>query len=69
MTKETIKVDGMSCGHCSAAVEGALLKINGVEKAVVSLDDKQVVIEFDGEKVNVDKLKNEIEDIGYDVVS
>jgi len=67
MSKEVIHVEGMSCGHCSQAVEGALLKLEGVNRALVSLQDKNVVVEFDIEKVTVEKIKSEIEEIGYEV--
>lgn len=69
MSKQTIKVNGMTCGHCKAAVEGALTKLDGVVSAAVNLEQKLVDVEFDDSKVTVEKLKEEIEDNGYDVVS
>ena len=33
MTEKTLNVEGMSCGHCKAAVEGELKALPGVEKA------------------------------------
>lgn len=68
MEKVTISVDGMNCGHCKAAVEGALSKLDGVSNAEVNLDAKNVTVEFDGGKVTEAALKNEIEEAGYDVV-
>ncbi len=35
MTK--LKIEGMSCGHCQAAVEKALKQVSGVETAEVDL--------------------------------
>ncbi|MDR2612317.1 MAG: cation transporter [Deltaproteobacteria bacterium] len=32
-----LKVDGMTCGHCSARVEKALSEVPGVDKAEVDL--------------------------------
>ena len=37
MTTKKLKVDGMTCGHCSARVEKALAGVEGVEKASVNL--------------------------------
>ncbi len=68
MVEVTISVEGMSCGHCKAAVEGALTKLDGVTKAEVNLADKNVTVQYDNGKVTEDKLKNEIEEAGYDVV-
>lgn len=68
MAKETIKVNGMTCGHCKASVEGALTKVAGVSEATVSLENKEVVVEFEEGKVSLEQLKEEIEDIGFSVV-
>lgn len=32
-----LKIDGMTCGHCSAAVKKALERVAGVESASVDL--------------------------------
>lgn len=68
MNEVTISVEGMSCGHCKAAVEGALTKLNGVANAEVNLAEKNVAVSFDSTKVDEAALKNEIEEAGYDVV-
>jgi copper chaperone len=67
MEKITLTVLGMSCGHCEKAVKGALTELDGVGDVAVSLADKTVTIEFDANKVNVDQLKEAIEEQGYDV--
>jgi copper chaperone len=68
MVEVTISVEGMSCGHCKAAVEGALTKLDGVTSAEVNLAAKNVTVQFDQGKVTEETLKNEIEEAGYDVV-
>lgn len=60
-------VEGMSCGHCSARVEKALMALEGVSKATVNLESKEVMIEIVGDLSN-DILTETIEDAGYDVV-
>lgn len=40
----TLKVTGMTCGHCVAAVTKALENIPGVEKADVSLEKNQAIV-------------------------
>jgi len=66
MNKKLI-VEGMSCGHCKAAVEKALKGIDGVESAVVDLNNKtaEVILKKD---VNNDVLSKVVTDAGYDVV-
>ncbi len=67
--KKVLKVEGMSCMHCSGRVTKALEELDGVTKAVVSLDEKSATVEYDDSKVDVSKLKAAVEDAGYDVVN
>lgn len=60
-------VEGMSCGHCSARVEKALMELDGVSKASVNLNTKEVRVELTGD-LSADILTDAVEDAGYDVV-
>ncbi len=68
MEKAVLKVEGMSCGHCVKAVEGALSELDGVLNAQVDLEAKTASVEYDAAKVSVDAMKAAVEDQGYDVV-
>ncbi|MDY0406287.1 copper chaperone CopZ [Virgibacillus sp. 179-BFC.A HS] len=65
--KKTLNVQGMSCGHCKMSVEGALNKLDGVSSAEVNLEAGTVDVTFDEAKVDVDAMKEAIEEQGYDV--
>lgn len=65
--EETLNVQGMTCGHCKMSVEGALKKIDGVSAAEVNLDAGNVKVTFDESKINVETMKEAVEDQGYDV--
>ncbi|APC49038.1 copper-binding protein [Virgibacillus halodenitrificans] len=67
MEKKSIDVQGMTCGHCKMSVEGALKKLDGVSSAEVNLEAGKVDVTFDESKVNVDAMKEAIEEQGYDV--
>lgn len=67
MEKTIISVKGMSCEHCVNAVKSAVEGLDGVSNASVDLASNTVTVEFDGQKVTVDKIKAEIEEQGYDV--
>lgn len=62
-----LKVEGMTCGHCTGAVEGALAKETGVKKAKANLESGLVTIDYDESEISLDKIKETIEDQGYDV--
>jgi Cu+-exporting ATPase len=61
-----IKVEGMSCAHCSGRVEKILKSIPGVTKAVVNLKVATVEISLDRE-VNLSVLMAAVSEAGYKV--
>lgn len=67
MTEKTLKVQGMSCGHCISSIEGNVGQLSGVETVKVHLEDGNVDVTFDAEKVNLKDITEVIEDQGYDV--
>lgn len=58
-------VDGMTCSHCEASVTKALKEVKGVESVDVDLSTKEVKVNH--EDVSNEKLKEAVEDIGFDV--
>ncbi|MCM3490177.1 copper chaperone CopZ [Alkalihalophilus marmarensis] len=68
MAQETLTVKGMSCGHCVSSVEGSVGELSGVESVKVVLDKGQVEVSYNENELNLGKIKEVIEDQGYDVV-
>lgn len=64
--KKTIRISGMSCGHCVAAVTRALEGLSGVSKVSVSLEENRAEIEC-SEAVLDEEIKSVIEEEGYDI--
>ncbi len=67
MQTVTLGVSGMTCGGCVRSVTKVLSGLEGVVRADVSLEQKRAQVDFDPQKVNVDQLKQAIEDAGYEV--
>lgn len=65
MKNETLKVEGMSCNHCVNSIEGALQAIGVTGK--VDLKSGTVEVQYDDTSINVDKIKEAIEEQGYDI--
>lgn len=65
MTKKTLTISGMSCGHCSARVEKTLNNIEGVE-AKVFLETNTAELKLTRDVSN-EELKKTIDMIGYEV--
>ena len=68
MEKRTIPVLGMMCAGCAANVERRMNGIEGVERAAVNLATRTVLVEYDETRVSPEKMKEEIERAGYDLV-
>ena len=66
--EKTMKIEGMMCGHCEAAVKKALEGLDGVSEAVVSHENGTAVVKLSSEVPN-DVLKKTVEDKDYTVVS
>lgn len=66
MATSTIKVIGMTCGHCTQAAEEALTAVPGVESAQADLEAGTAIVQHDG-SVSEDTLKGAVEAIGFDV--
>ena len=69
MTEKTLNVEGMSCGHCKAAVEGELNKLSGVRKANADVEKGTVEVTYDERTVTTEDLKDAIEEAGYTVAA
>lgn len=67
MEKATLNVEGMSCGHCVKSVEGSVGALAGVSSVKVNLENKSVDVEYNSAEVTLDKIKDTIDDQGYDV--
>lgn len=66
MTK-TIKIDGMMCPHCEAAVKKALEAIDGVTSATASHTEKQATVEL-SKDVDTADLEQAVVDAGYTII-
>ncbi|SNS46444.1 copper ion binding protein [Anaerovirgula multivorans] len=66
--KKKIMIEGMSCGHCVAHVERALKELQEVVDVEVDLPGKNAVVELK-EDAPDEKLKETIEEAGYDVIA
>jgi copper chaperone len=67
MTDTTLKVEGMSCGHCKAAVEEELGKLSGVENSNADFEKGIVEVRYDEDRVTTEDLQGAIEEAGYSV--
>jgi len=68
MKEQSYQVTGMTCSACSAAVQRAVGKLDGVDHAEVNLATETLRVQFDESQVDFDKLKDVVEHAGYGLV-
>jgi len=66
MATTTLKVDGMTCGACTSAVESGFKDVDGAGAVSVSLIMGRAVVHHDPTKLTPDQIAEIIEDRGFD---
>jgi Cu+-exporting ATPase len=66
MATTTLKVEGMTCGACTSAIESGFQGVHGVGNVSISLVMERAVIQHDPEAISADQIKEIIEDRGFD---
>ena len=65
MKKEKYTVTGMTCAACSAAVERAVGKVEGVSSVTVNLLSNSMVVEYDENLLEPSQIVTAVSDAGY----
>ena len=65
MAKEKYNITGMSCAACSAKVERAVGKLDGVENVSVNLLTNSMQVEYKEDKLSSNDIIKNIADAGY----
>lgn len=63
---KTIKIEGMSCGHCENRVKNALEELD-IKIIEISAANDQAKVEVESEDIMAEVV-DAIEDAGYDVI-
>jgi len=65
--KTELAITGMSCAACAARIEKGLLKLPGVQSAVVNFAAERATVVYDPDRVEPDEFIALIRDYGYDI--
>ncbi|KAJ5190541.1 uncharacterized protein N7498_009526 [Penicillium cinerascens] len=66
MATTTVKIDGMTCGACTSAIEGAFKGVDGAGDVSVSLIMGRAAVQHDPSILSPAKVAEMIEDCGFD---
>jgi copper chaperone len=68
MEQTTLKIKGMTCDHCKAAVNNALTELEGVAEVDVNVKEGTAKVSYDSSSVSVSEMNEAVEEQGYDIV-
>lgn len=66
--KKNYQVKGMSCAICKNTIEKQLNKLDGVRQCQVNLLENDMIIDFDENKINIDKIAATVDHLGYELI-
>ena len=69
MKNTTYKLETMSCPSCVQKIEGMLKKTDGINTSEVLFNSSRVKVEHDDTVVSADTIAQQIEDLGFPVIS
>lgn len=68
MVKQTVAVKGMHCASCAFNIQDRISNLEGVEACEVNIGNEKAKIEYDPEKINLEKMDASIKELGYRLV-
>ncbi|MEI7616703.1 MAG: cation transporter, partial [Actinomycetota bacterium] len=68
MEKLTVPIKGMHCASCALVIEKTLSKTEGIKEARVNYGTEKVTVEYDKDKVSLEKMSYLIKPFGYEFI-
>ena len=63
--KVELNIEGMHCGSCALGIQMLLENTDGVINSSADYETKSGKVEYDEEKINLDKIIETIHELGY----
>lgn len=67
MKKVIIQLETLTCPTCVTKIEGAVSKMEGIEKATVLFNASKLKATFDESVISADEIVKTVENLGYSV--
>ncbi|WP_031516553.1 heavy-metal-associated domain-containing protein [Desulfofalx alkaliphila] len=69
MQKATIQLETLTCPSCLQKIDKAVKSLEGVDKESVNVlfNSSKVKLDFDNEKISIEKIKDAITALGFEV--
>lgn len=69
MATTLLNVPDISCEHCERTITNALTPVDGVRSVDVNIPNRQVRVEYDETTVNVNRMREILQEEDYPVES
>ena len=66
--EESYLVEGMTCSGCERTIQRVVGNIEGVKSSKADSKSSTVSVEYDPEKVSIDKIRSAVNGVGYKFV-
>ena len=66
--KEKFLVTGMTCSACSAGIERALLRLDGIKRVEVSLMGESMLVDYDENVLPRERITQTVVELGYGIL-
>lgn len=66
LMQEIIRIEGLECNHCVVRVGRAIASVQGVVDVDVSLEKRQVIVDFEETRTDPGKIRDAIREAGYE---
>lgn len=63
--EESYLVEGMTCSGCERTIQRVVGNIEGVKSSKADFKSSTVSVEYDPEKVSIDKIRSAVNGVGY----
>jgi Cu+-exporting ATPase len=64
-----LKIAGMTCANCTAAIQRSIGGLEGVGEVDVNLASETASVEYDPDQVSISEMEQAVVDAGYEVIS
>ena len=69
MATATLNVPNISCEHCQRTITNALTPVEGVRRITVDIPTKEVHVDYDEMRLDIERLKAILQEEDYPVAS
>ncbi len=69
MAETVLNVPDISCEHCERTITRALTPVEGIRSVQVNIPERTVRVEYDAAQVNVERMKDVLQEEDYPVQS